>query len=272
MCSPEDMNPSSRVANMVPEKHSEEQPPHNKRKSFTVAFANYIKTLRLPSYGPLVHNSTRAHSSTRVRSLIESTFPPNPRDNGREGTLKGPLLSWCIIHLSFASFSVGLDQRMILTITPKVTDAFHSLAEMGWYGSAYFLALAVGHLVWRKFYFFFPSRPPLTAAALIFAVGGALCTISNSPANVTSTASFVTGRAITGFGAAGILRGILVIATDALPIKVHYLTLNLAHAAFCLGFLGSLVGGLCADQADRISWKLWLYIVSSPGLGDIFAD
>jgi MFS transporter, DHA2 family, glioxin efflux transporter len=157
-----------------------------------------------------------------------------------------------IFILSVGSFFVGLDQHMIFTITPKITDKFHSLAGMGWYGSAYFVSLAVGHLCWRKLYFLLPGRFPLFPASLVFAVGGVFC------GPIATSTLFAWGRAFMGFGAAGILGGIPVVATSTFPKRVHHLTLCIANAAFRVGFVGSLVGGL---YADRFSWKVCFYMV-----------
>lgn len=41
--------------------------------------------------------------------------------------------------LCLACFLVALDQTIIATAIPKITDHFHSVQDIGWYGSAYFL-------------------------------------------------------------------------------------------------------------------------------------
>jgi hypothetical protein len=44
-----------------------------------------------------------------------------------------------IIALCLAVFLVALDQTIIATAIPKITDHFNSINDIGWYGSAYFL-------------------------------------------------------------------------------------------------------------------------------------
>ena len=44
-----------------------------------------------------------------------------------------------IIALCLAVFLVALDQTIIATAIPKITDHFNSISDIGWYGSAYFL-------------------------------------------------------------------------------------------------------------------------------------
>lgn len=44
-----------------------------------------------------------------------------------------------VISLFITVFLVALDQTIIGTANPKITDQFHSVQDVGWYGSAYFL-------------------------------------------------------------------------------------------------------------------------------------
>lgn len=52
------------------------------------------------------------------------------------GTLKVVLI---VTSLLVTVFLVALDQTIIGTAIPKITDQFHSVEDVGWYGSAYFL-------------------------------------------------------------------------------------------------------------------------------------
>jgi hypothetical protein len=44
-----------------------------------------------------------------------------------------------VLALDLAVLLVALDQTIIATAIPKITDRFKSLDDVGWYGSAYFL-------------------------------------------------------------------------------------------------------------------------------------
>jgi hypothetical protein len=52
------------------------------------------------------------------------------------GTVKVILI---VASLLITVFLVALDQTIIGTAIPKITDQFHSVGDVGWYGSAYFL-------------------------------------------------------------------------------------------------------------------------------------
>jgi hypothetical protein len=53
--------------------------------------------------------------------------------------LSGIPLALTLIALSSAVFCVALDMTIIATAIPRITDEFHALQDIGWYGSAYLL-------------------------------------------------------------------------------------------------------------------------------------
>jgi hypothetical protein len=63
---------------------------------------------------------------------------PNPSDEEPEYP-HGLKLALLLFSLCLACFLVALDQTIIATAIPKITDHFKSVQDIGWYGSAYFL-------------------------------------------------------------------------------------------------------------------------------------
>jgi hypothetical protein len=49
--------------------------------------------------------------------------------------LSGLALSLCIFALCIATLCVALDNTIMATAIPRITDEFHSLTDVGWYGS-----------------------------------------------------------------------------------------------------------------------------------------
>ena len=138
---------------------------------------------------------------------------------------------------------------MVITAIPKITDQYHSLSDVGWYGSSYFLSAAVGYLVFRKVYVLWQCATGLLLATIIFNAGSALCL----------TPAFLAGRALSGFGGAGILSGVSEISVMMFPQRAQRLSLGLAKATFCIASTGSLVGGALADR----NWKMCFSTVSN---------
>ena len=84
---------------------------------------------------------------------------------------------------------------------PSITDDFHSLPDVGWYGSVYLLTCCAFQLLFGKFYTFYSVKIVLIANVLIFEAASALCGAA------PNSAAFIVGRAIAGVGAAGIFAG-----------------------------------------------------------------
>ena len=84
---------------------------------------------------------------------------------------------------------------------PQITNEFNSLADVGWYGSAYLLTCCAFQLLFGKIYTFYSVKGVYLASLLVFEVASAIC--GAAPNSVT----FCIGRAISGVGAAGVFAG-----------------------------------------------------------------
>lgn len=62
--------------------------------------------------------------------------------------------SWKLFSLltgvGLAVFLVALDMTIVSTAIPKITDQFHSLQDVGWYGSGFFLTFASFQSTWVR--------------------------------------------------------------------------------------------------------------------------
>ncbi|WYZ33862.1 hypothetical protein EsH8_I_000138 [Colletotrichum jinshuiense] len=61
----------------------------------------------------------------------------------------------CVVVVAWLMF---LDSSIIVTAIPAITDEFHSLHDIGWYGSAYHLANAAFQPLTGKIYRYFSSK------------------------------------------------------------------------------------------------------------------
>jgi hypothetical protein len=67
-------------------------------------------------------------------------------------------LIFITLALCLAVFLVALDQTIIATAVPKITDEFKALDDVGWYGSVYMFTLCAFQLLYGKFYTFFSLK------------------------------------------------------------------------------------------------------------------
>jgi MFS family permease len=70
------------------------------------------------------------------------------------------------------------DIYIAATAIPRITDTFHSLDDVGWYGSAYFLTQSCFQLHFGKLYKHFSGKWVLLSSITIFEIGSLVCATS----------------------------------------------------------------------------------------------
>ncbi|KAJ6605127.1 hypothetical protein B0H10DRAFT_2440230 [Mycena sp. CBHHK59/15] len=111
--------------------------------------------------------------------------------NGEDDYPHGIKLALLTLVLCLSVFLVALDNTIIATAIPKITDQFESLDDMG---VVWFCTTATTQLLFGKFYTFLPNKWVYVTAITIFKVRSVVC--SAAPTSVT----LLVGHAITGLG------------------------------------------------------------------------
>lgn len=124
----------------------------------------------------------------------------------------GLKLFFITLGLCLAVFLMALDQSIIATAIPRITNDFNSLDDVGWYGSAYLLTTASLQLLFGKFYTFMNIKWVFLTAIGIFELGSLICGVAQN------SVTFIIGRAIAGVGSAGMFSGGLLIIVKSLPL------------------------------------------------------
>jgi len=73
--------------------------------------------------------------------------------------------------LCLAIFLVALDNTIISTAIPKITDHFHSIKDIGWYGSSYLLTATAMQPTFGRIYSIFSVKYTFLTAIAIFELG-----------------------------------------------------------------------------------------------------
>ncbi|KAI1153166.1 major facilitator superfamily domain-containing protein [Nemania diffusa] len=182
-------------------------------------------------------------------------------ESSTAGHLTGFTLGITLLALCIATFCVALDNTIISTAIPAITDEFHALQDVGWYGSAYLLTTCALQLPFGKLYGLFSAKWTFLSALFLFELGSLICAVARS------SPTFIGGRALAGVGAAGVFSGSLVIIARSTPIEKRPVYQSMLGSTFGIAsIVGPLIGGAFTDL---VTWR-WCFYINLP-LGGVTA-
>ncbi|KAJ6512619.1 putative MFS toxin efflux pump [Mycena sanguinolenta] len=191
-----------------------------------------------------------------VTSSVVDSPPATPVAAAFEPEYPGGIhLLLLVVALIISVLLVALDNTIIATAIPKITDYFDSLQDVGWYGSAYLLTSASFQLLWGRFYSFLPIKWVYITAISIFELGSLICGVA------PTSAALIVGRAIAGVGCAGIFSGALIIISHSAPLEKRPVFTGLLGSTYGVASIaGPLMGGAFAD---KVNWR-WCFYINLP--------
>ncbi|KAL9112169.1 MAG: hypothetical protein Q9227_003546 [Pyrenula ochraceoflavens] len=164
-------------------------------------------------------------------------------------------LALLLVALLISNFVCALDLTIVSSAIPRIADEFHSLDQIGWYGSFYFLANAASQNAWSKSCLHLQTKSVFVAAFATFEIGSLICGVAQN-SNV-----FIIGRTFAGIGRAGISCGVSAILPRITPLARRNMVAHVMEGVYAVATaVGPFLGGLSTNYS---TWR-WCFFLDLP--------
>ena len=197
--------------------------------------------------------------SNGEHSTAESHIVPEKQDGAEAAPAPeyatGLRLILIMFTLSMSGLLTALEIGIIATAIPVITDEFHALDDVGWYGSATFLVTAATSASWGKVYKYLTVKYAYLTSIAIFLVGSIVA------ATAPNSVAVIVGRAIQGLGITGTMNGSIIVINYVSHPRLHPMLIGIWTSVFMIStILGPIVGGALTSG---VSWR-WCFYINLP--------
>ncbi|KAJ2848970.1 hypothetical protein IWW36_002963 [Coemansia brasiliensis] len=164
-------------------------------------------------------------------------------------------LTSIMVALSLGCFLAMLDQSILSSALPAITNQFGELSSIAWVSAAYMLTFTALQSIFSKVSEIVGRMPVLIVSLVVFAGGSA---ISGAAVDMDM---LIAGRAIAGCGGCGVSTMVQVLLIDLLPLRKRATYMSYLSFTSTLAVVsGPLIGGAITDHW---LWR-WCFYINIP--------
>lgn len=112
-----------------------------------------------------------------------------------------------------SQFIAALDQTIVATSIPSISDSLHGSSGFIWIGGAYLMANAAGAPIWVKLSDIWGRKPVLLTAVAWFSFSSIVC------ATAKTMDALIVGRAFQGTAGGGLMTLVNVTISDIFSLR-----------------------------------------------------
>ncbi|KAJ2653282.1 hypothetical protein IWW40_000649 [Coemansia sp. RSA 1250] len=172
--------------------------------------------------------------------------------NDDSQVLAGPKMLGVMIALALSMFLAALDNTIVSTMLPKITEKFQALTLMTWIISSYVVASTALQPIYGKLCHIYGHQYVLLFAHAFFLAGSVICGAS------TSAHMLIAGRTIAGVGGSGLMSMCFVVVGDFIPTARSPMYISVFAMMWAIASVaGPLLGGVFADKTG-FEWGFYI--------------
>ncbi len=197
--------------------------------------------------------TTAKNASSETGDDAQITATSNPGTAALDTSVRE--LRLVLSGLMLALTLAALDQNIVATALPRITDELGGLQHLSWVVTSFIVASTVSAPLYGKLSDLYGRKPAFIASISIFLAGSALCGFA------ASMGGLIAFRAIQGLGAGGLIVLAQTVIGDLVSPRERgrYQGMFAAVFAAC-SVAGPLLGGFITQYA---SWR-WIFYVNVP--------